>query len=434
MGALPISRIRVLDLTLIWAGPAAVTMLGDLGAEIIRIESTQHHITNTRGMMPWPKTKEMVSQLGKTGRIYVDGDPGERPWNRFAIFNSLGRNKLSMTVDLRQPEGKAIVHDLVKVSDVLIENYKLGVLGKLGLDYQTVRAINPTLVYVTMPLFGLRGPYREYRGFGTNGEATAGFYALRGYPDDSPMSAGGSNHMDGASATAAAMATLMALYQRERTGKGQLVEVSQIEHMIQHVGGSLMDVQMNGRDQAPLGNRDPVRAPQGVYPCRGEDRWIAISVGDDAAWAGLCAAIGRLGLAEDPRFGTNGARRERHDEIDDMISEWTADRESRPAMEALQANGVPAGMVSDDSDPREDPQLNARGFFHEMEHPDCGRHRYPGHTFQMSKTPPRFDTPPPTLGQHNGFVYGELLGKDAGEIERLTDEGHIGDEYADHLK
>lgn len=429
----PLSGIRVLDLTVIWAGPSAVTMLGDLGAEIVRVESTQHHIVNTRGFLPWPKLED-VPQLGNTAKLYVDMDPGERPWNRFAIFNSLGRNKLSMTVDMTKEDGRAVVHELVRVCDVLIENNRMGMLDSFGLDYETVHGLNPTLVYVTMPLFGLSGPYRDYIGFGTQGEAMAGFYALRGYEGESPMSAGGSNHMDGASGIAAALATLMALYQRDSAGKGQLVEVSQVEHIIQHLGGPLMDALMNGRDQAPIGNRDAVRAPQGIYPCQGEDRWVAVSVGDDAEWEGLCAAIGRPGIAKDSAYRGNAARRARHDEIDIWIAEWTVRQDARRAMDLLQEHGVPAGLVADDGDPRDDPQLQARGFFHRMDHPDCGTHSYPGHTFHLSKTPLRFDTPPPTLGQHNDYVYRELLGKEAGEIDRLTDEGHIGDGYADRLR
>ena len=428
-----LSGIRVLDLTLIWAGPAAVMMLGDLGAEIVRVESTQHHIVNTRGFLAWPKREDM-ERLGETGKLYVDMDPGERPWNRFAIFNSLGRNKLSMTVDIAKDEGQAVVQELVKICDVLIENNRPGTLASFGLDYETVHAINPTMVYVTMPLYGLSGPYRDYRGFGTQGESTAGFYALRGYRDDSPMTAGGSNHMDGASGVTAALAALMALYQRDRTGQGQLVEVSQVESLIQQIGGPLMDALMNGRDSQPLGNRNPVRAPQGFYPCVGEDRWVAISVGTDEEWRGLCTAINRPDLATAPEFQGNLARHARHDEIDAALAAWTAGQASRQAMDTLQRHGVPAGIVADDTDPRQDPQLQARGFFHWMDHPDCGRHQYPGHTFHLSKTPLRFDTPPPCLGQQNDYVYRELLAKEPNEIIRLTDEDHIGDVYADHLR
>ena len=429
MAKLPLSNIRILDLSLVWAGPYSVMMLSDLGAEVIRVESLQHHITNTRGFLPWPKTKEVVAQLGTLGGAYVDKDPGERPWNRHAMYNSLARDRLSMTADMTREEGQAIVQELVKFCDVLIENNTPGLLKRFGMDYETVHKINPSMVYVTMPIFGLKGPYKDYVGFGTNGEAMSGMLSLRGYRDDTVMNAGNSNHMDSVSGIITAYATLMALYERERSGKGRLVEVSQIEHLVHQVGGAIMDAAMNGRNQAPLGNRDPVRAPQGVYPCIGSDRWVALSVGTDEEWAGLCAAIGRPDLAGEASLAGNLARQRRHDELDEAISAWSERYKPREAMEALQKYGVPSAMLSWDEDMSTDPHLQHRGFFHWKEHPEAGRHRYPGHTYKLSGTPLRFDLPPALLGQHNDFVYREMLGYPEAEIQRLKDEKHIGMDY-----
>ena len=426
MRRLPLSRIRVLDLTLIWAGPYAVMTLGDLGAEIIRVESLQHHITNTRGFIPWPKSKEEVAP---NVRGYVDGEPGKRPWNRYAIFNSLGRNKLSMTADMTRREGREVLHELVKVCDILIENNSRGLLDTFSLDYATVNKINPTMIYITMPLFGLSGPYTNYMGFGSNGEAVSGVLSLRGHDPEDRMRMGGTNHMDLTSGIAAAYAALLGLYERDRSGKGRFIEVSQVEHLVHQIGGPMMDAAMNGRARAPLGNRDPVRAPQGVYPCRGADRWVALSVGTDEEWAGLCQALRRPELRSDPRYGSNRARQAHHDELDAAIGQWTMTRESGEAMEALQACGVPAAMVATDADVLEDPHLKARRFFHEMCQADSGTHRYPGHSFKLSRTPLRFDSPPPLLGEHNDYVYRELLGKPAEEIQRLTEEKHIGMDY-----
>ncbi len=429
MGRLPLSNIRVLDFTLVWAGPFATMMLGDLGAEIVRVESLQHHITNTRGYIPWPKTREYVAGLGHGASLYAGLDPGEQPWNRHAQFNSLGRNKLSMTADITRPEGQAVVHELVKTADILIENNMPGMMRRFNLDYSTLRRLNPSLIYVTMPIFGRTGPYKDYMGWGTNAEGIAGLYALRGYEGDTPEAAPGSNHMDASSGVAAAYACLMALLQRRRTGKGMLVEVSQVEHMIHQIGSALMDAAMNGRDAIPLGDRDAVRAPQGVYPCTGDDAWVAISVGTDSEWAGLCRAIGDAHLSTDPRYVGNAARQARHSEIDAIISRWTQPLSSREAMTRLQQQGVPAGMVSSDKDVFEDPQLLAHGFFHPMNHADCGSHRYPGHSYRSSKLPLRFETPAPLLGEHNDYVYKSLLAKTSGEVARLKAEGHIGDCY-----
>ena len=432
--ALPLSHIRVLDLTLIWAGPYAVTHLGDLGAEIIRVESLQHHITNTRGFVPWPKTKEEVVSLGYLGGLYAGHDPGKRPWNKHGMFNGLGRNKKSMTVDMTRPEGVEIVHDLVKVCDVLVENNTVGLLERFGLDWETVHRINPAMVYVTMPIHGLSGPYGDYMGFGPNGEAISGLLSLRGYDDSDITTSGNSNHMDTTSGMAAAYAALMALYERDETGVGRFVEVSQVEHLMTMVGAPLMDAAMNGRAQTTLGNRDPVRAPQNAYPCAGEDRWVALSVGSDKEWDGLCNAIGRADLIEDGRFEDAASRQANRDALDEIVSAWTSQRDSPAAMNDLQAQGVPASMVANERDLYNDPHLRDRGFFHEKTQEDCGTHRYPGHTFKLSKTPLRFDTAPPLLGEHNPYVYRELLGVSAPEYRRLEEEKHIGMDYVPEVR
>ena len=432
--ALPLSHIRVLDLTLIWAGPYAVTQLGDLGAEIIRVESLQHHITNTRGFVPWPKTKEEVVSLGYLGGLYAGHDAGTRPWNKHGMFNGLGRNKKSMTVDMTRPEGVEIVHDLVKVCDVLVENNTVGLLERFGLDWETVHRINPAMVYVTMPIHGLSGPYGDYMGFGPNGEAISGLLSLRGYDDSDITTSGNSNHMDTTSGMAAAYAALMALYERDETGVGRFVEVSQVEHLMTMIGAPLMDAAMNGRAQTTLGNRDPVRAPQNAYPCAGEDRWVALSVGSDQEWDGLCHAIGRADLIEDARFEDAASRQANRDALDEIISAWTSQRDSRAAMNDLQAHGVPASMVANERDLYDDPHLRDRGFFHEKTQEDCGTHRYPGHTFKLSKTPLRFDTAPPLLGEHNPYVYRELLGVSPSDYRRLEEEKHIGMDYVPEVR
>ena len=430
MAGRPLSGVRVLDFTLIWAGPLASMLLSDLGAEVLRVESCQHHIINTRGFIPKP-SKEMAEALGTLGGAYADKDPGDAPWNRHALFNGLGRNRLAMTADLRKPEGRQIVHELIKISDVLLDNNSTGLLDSMDLDYKKVHALNPTLLYVPMPVFGLSGPNKDFIGFGTNAEGLAGFSALRGYPDSDPTTMGITYHMDATSGIGASFAILASLRERSRTGKGHLVEFPQIEHLLQQIGGPLMDAAMNGRAQTTLGNRDAVRAPQGIYRCKGEDRWIALSVGTDEEWAALCKAIGRPKLTGAPEYEGNHARQLRHDELDGFISEWSSKLDSIEAAQLLQQHGIPAGHVANDKDVYEDPHLEARGYFHWMEHPECGRHRYPGHLFKYSETQLRFDTPAPLLGEHNDLVYRQLLGKPESEIERLTELGHIGTAYTE---
>ena len=433
MANLPLSRIRVLDLTLIWAGPHAVMMLGDLGAEIIRVESTNHHITNTRGFVAKP-TKELVGRLGYLGSLYADLDPKDQPWNRHAMFNSMGRNKKSMTVDMTTPEGRDILYDLIRISDVLVENQAMGMLARFGLGYQDARRLNPALIYMSMPIFGLSGPYKDYLGFGVNGDAMTGVLWQRGYPGQDISTAGVGNYMDAASGITASYAVMAALFERDRTGKGQFVEFCQLEHLVTQIGGPIMDAAMNGRALGSTGNRDPIRAPQGFYPCEGHDRWIAISVGADAEWASLCRALGQPALEHDTRFSDPFLRQANHDALDAIIGEWSRGMDARHAMEQLQQQGVPAGMAAQDPDLLEDPQLAAREFFHEKHHAATGTYRFPGHFYKMSATPPRFETPPPLLGEHNGYVYSDLLGKSSGEIQQLTERGHIGTSYTEHMK
>lgn len=430
MSRLPLEGIRILDFTLIWAGPYAVMLLSDLGAEVIRVESCQHHITNTRGFSAKP-SKDIVASLGALGRLYVDQDPSEDPWNRHALFNSLGRNRYSMTVDLTRPDGQEIVRELVKISDVIIDNNSVGLLDRQGLDYPTVHALNPTLIYIPMPVYGLSGPYRNYIGFGANAEGVSGVSSMRGYLNSDPTTQGGTYHMDASSGIGAAYATLIALYERDRTGKGQLVEFPQMEHMIHQIGGPLMDAAMNGRAQTAIGNRDAVRAPQGIYACKGVDKWIAISVGTDDEWAGLCKLMRRPRMASAPEYEGNIARQARHDDIDRIISEWTTGKDAAELAALLQKTGVPAGHVANDEQVYNDKHLEERGFFQWMDHPSCGRHRYPGFPFNYADTPLRFDRPAPCLGEHNELIYSQLLGLPSSEIERLSKLGHIGDAYSD---
>ena len=423
---LPLKGIRIVDLTVIWAGPFSTQMLGDLGAEVIRIESLRHFATNTRGMLPRP-TKEQVESMGPYGRCYPDLDSGERPWDRFAIFNAHGRNKLSATMDLTTPRGKELFFRLIERSDAFIENNAAGVKQQLGITWDVLSEVNPRLIMLSMPGFGNSGPYIHYQGFGANADALTGFASLRGYRGDDPSTLTGIFYMDAASAPGAVFALIAALHLRERTGRGQFIDLAQAENMLPHIGGAIMDYTLNGRVRHSLGNRDGV-AIQGVYPCAGEDRWIAITICDDADWARFCRAIGRPDLIEDARFADGLTRYQNHDAVDAIIAEWTRGQDQRAAMEILQQAGVAAGAVLDEPAILADPQLAARGFFHWIDHPQAGRHRYPGHLWQLSETPMPF-RPAVCLGQDNEYVYREILGVSEAEYEELVREGQIGDSY-----
>jgi crotonobetainyl-CoA:carnitine CoA-transferase CaiB-like acyl-CoA transferase len=428
MTVLPLSGIRVLDFTVVWAGPYATMMLADYGADVIRVESLQHFPHITRGPMPRPP----VALLAHATHLlagFPNWEPGERPWNRHPMFNCHARNKRSMTVDLTRPEGKDIVRRLVTVSDVLVENNAAGVMARLGLDYNTVRGWKADIIYLSMPGFGATGPYHTFQGFGSNVEALCGFTAVRGYTGADPSTNTGVYYMDAASGAGGAFAVLCALNYRQRTGKGQYIDFAQAENMLPHLGEYFMDAAMNGRDQAPMGNHHPAMAPHNCYPCQGEDRWLVLAVATDAEWQRLCQALGHPAWAIQEKFATQTGRLQYQNELDIYLAAWTSTQDARQAMEYLQAHGVAAGMVFSEPDAYTDPQLNARGFFETVTHRECGTHRYPGILWKLSKTPGSIRSAACCLGEHNDYVYRELLGMSDDEIEHLRREGHIGETY-----
>ena len=428
MSKLPLEGIRVLDLTLVWAGPYGTMFLGDWGAEIIRVESIHHFQLTTRGPMARPP--EDVVRQGGMQNPFPNRDPGKRPWNRQPTFNSHARHKLSMTVDLRQPKGKEIFHRLIEKSDIFIENNVPETIEKLGITYEELSKVNPRLIMVRMPAYGLSGPYKNFRSFGTHLESTIGHTSVRGYTDTDPSLRGDVFTADAAAGVLAAFAILMALRHRNKTGKGQLVEFAQAEAFMPYLGQPIMEYTMNGRVPESWGNRHPFKAPHGCYPCEGENRWVVIAVGSDEEWLGLCRAMDNEALASDPRFSDSSSRYKNQDPLDAIITQWTQERDRYDVFHRLQEQGVPAGPVMDEADAFQDPHMAERRFFHPLTHPEAGTHLYPGPTWRMSKTPNDLRTHPPLLGEHNEYVYKELLGTSDEEYAQLEADGHIGMDYA----
>jgi crotonobetainyl-CoA:carnitine CoA-transferase CaiB-like acyl-CoA transferase len=428
MVALPLEGIRVLDFTVVWAGPYATMMLADYGAEVIRVESLQHFPSTTRGLVPRPPAALLANATHLLAG-YPNWEPGERPWNRHPMFNFHARHKLSMTVDLTRPEGHEIARRLVTLSDVIVENNSLGVMARLGLDYDTVRGWKPDIIYVAMPSFGCTGPYRTFQGFGSNVEALCGLTAIRGYADLDLRASTPVYYMDAASGAGAAFAVLCALHYRQRTGQGQFIDFAQAENMLPHIGEFFMDAAMNGRDAVPMGNHHPSMAPHNCYPCQGEDAWLVVAVATDAEWQRLCHALGEPAWARQEKFAILHGRLQHQEELDRHLAAWTTTQEARTAMEHLQAHGVAAGMIFSEPEAYTDPHLNARGFFEAVTHCECGMHRYPGMLWKMSKTPGSIRSAACCLGEHNNYVYHDLLGLSDAEIARLRAAGHIGESY-----
>ena len=428
MAKLPLEGIRILDMTVVWAGTYCATLLADMGAEVIRLESIRRLPPITRGYMPYPP-KEVIEGLpafvaGMPGR-----EPGKRPWNRYPLFNAHGRNKLGMTVDLLQPSGIDIFKRLVAVSDAFVENNVTETMDKLGISYEMLREINPRIVMLRMPAYGNVGAYRNYRSLGVHMEGVIGHTILRGYADMDPSSNTNVFAADAAGGAQGAFAMLAALHYRKRTGEGQLIELAQAENMIAYTGRFFMDYAMNGRVSGTLGNRHTT-AVQGCYPCAGDDRWLNITLYDSADWDAFRAAIGNPAWTSDARYADHALRRKHHDALDAHIADWTRSLAPYDAMRLLQAAGIAAAPVLDQRDAFADPHLQSRGIFEQVHHEDVGgSHLYVGAPYKMSETPIRIRRGPARLGADNEYVYKQVLGVSDAEYAELERAGHIGMDF-----
>lgn len=436
MSKLPLEGVRIVALPVVFAGPFGTMLLADLGAEVILIESIQRFPTITRGYLPRPP-QELVPTTGATfggsGGIqtYVDHWAGDRPWDRFVMFHALGRNKLSCCIDLARPEGVDVLKRLVKVSDVFFESNAPATMEKLGLTYDVLKEVKEDIIYLSMPGLGCTGPHKYCSLFGAQLQALAGHTWLTRYPDlDYTTTQSLLFHCDASSGATAAFAILCALRHRRRTGKGQFIDLAQIETVVPHLAEAVMDYTMNGRIQEPMGNRHPTMAPHGVYRCRGEDRWAVICVSSDQEWEGFCRALGDPAWTREERFSTAVGRLDNQDELDKYIEEWTCCHDNYEVMYILQKGRVAAGPVIDQRDAYHDAHLVSRGFFEVVSHREAGTHLYPGMLWKMGKTPLSIRKPPPCLGEHNDYVYRDILNMSDDEIAALEKEQVIGgDEY-----
>ncbi len=426
---LPLEGVRVLDMTVVWAGPYGAMFLADMGAEVIRVESVNVFPNSTRGQMARP-SKEVEAQ--RPIPTFPNRDPGPRPWNRQAMFNAHARNKYSMTVDLRTAEGKDIFRRLVEVSDVFVENNAVGTMERLGFTYDVLSQWNPQLIMISSTGMGRTGPWAHYRGFGLHFEALYGHASITGYPDMDVEGVPGSVAADAATGVTIGFATVMALHQRRKTGKGMFLDIGQGETFVPHLGELFMDYTINGRVPTRLGNRDP-HLVQGAYPCAGQDEWIAISLGTIEQWRTLCRVMGRPELLQDKRFATFESLKAHHDEVDVIIRFWTVDQSNIGLFHILQQAGIAAGPVLNEPLAYADPHLKAREFFVEVTAPEVGTHRYPSTTFKNSKVPFLVRKPPVRLGEDNDYIYRQVLKLTEAEYDHLKALGQIGMDYAPNV-
>ncbi|HIN24969.1 MAG TPA: CoA transferase [Dehalococcoidia bacterium] len=411
---MPLKNYRVLDLSRIWAGPYCTKIFADMGAEIIKMESLSVYDSHRGPVSP-----------ARGIAAYPDGEPGEEPWNRNGWFNCLHMSKYGVTLELTEAEGRRVFEQLVSISDVLIENFRQGSLERLGYTYEELRKHRPDLIYVSMPAFGNTGPWKGYLGYGIGQEQLSGMAHMTGYRGDGPMKSG-INHGDPITGSHAAGVLMAALRHRRRTGKGMYIDVSQQESSVALMGPEVLAYQMTGQEPERRGNRSGWYAPANSYPCAGEDRWVTIAATNQEQWQSLAQAMDSPGLADDPRFATLDNRRDNHDELDQIISEWTMGQEAYAVTQILQGAGVPASPVLRGPDLLADAHFKDRGTFVTVDHPQVGPKQYPGIPWKMSATPGKVRWPSPTLGQHNRDVYGELLGLTGPEIDHLEQTGVIG--------
>lgn len=429
--ALPLADLRVAEITVVWAGPHVTQLLAEWGADVIRVEPVHKPQPYTRGMES-VLTRAQAQALAAQGipTRLADNDPQMDPWNRNAAFNSHARHKRSMACDIMAPEGREALLRLLKHCDVLVENNVPETMDKAKISWETLHAINPRLIMLRMPAFALDGPYRNYRAFGLHVEAMVGHTHLRGYPGQSPEMLSESLASDGIAGVQGALAVMMALRHRERTGEGQLIEMPLTEGFLPTLGEFIMDYTMNGRDTPSQGNRHRWHAPHNVYPCRGEDNWIAIDVDTAEAFAALCRVIDAEHLSRDPRFSCDQARLHHVDALDKALAGLTRGHDKEDLFHALQAAGVCAAPVRRAVEVLHDPQLNARGFYVSLPTADEQRlYRYPGLIFKMLRTPNVLRFGPARLGEHNREIYCDLLGYSPQQLAELENKKQVGTAY-----
>ncbi len=410
-----LSGLRILDATQVWAGPTCTKILGDMGAEVIKVESARR-MDISRG--------DRNPRAG--AGIFPDGDPGTEPWNRSGLYNDRNRSKLSVCLDLTRPEGVRAFKSLARVSDVVIESFRSGVMERFGLDYPALREVRADLIMVSLSSQGASGPERAYGSFGATLEQTAGVASITGYLGGDPTTSG-TFLPDPMVSFLAVGIVLAAIERRRRTGLGVYLDLSQREVTTSVVGEMVMDYAMNGHTWGPTGNRDPVNAPQGVYPCLGEDSWVAVTVRSDEEWARLERLIDPAG---EPReaFQSLPDRHRHHGELDELIGSWTSTRDSFWVMETLQAAGIAAGVSLRGDQLLADRQLAARGFWETVEHPQAGSRPHLSRPFKLSRQPGRTRHPAPLLGQHTDQVLREIAGLSEQEIAHLAELGVTSDD------
>ncbi len=407
-GRLPLEGIRVVDFSMGWAGPVCTRTLADLGADVIKIEAVQYPDW-WRGVDKRP-AYVLEQQYEKT--------------IRYCIMN---RNKRGITLDLTRPQGLALAKRLLADADLVVDNYSVEVLPKMGLGHDVLSKLNPKLVVMSMSAFGAGSSYRDCRAYGSTLEQGSGLPSVVGDANGPPVM----SHTafgDAVGGLNGCAAVLTALIHARLTGQGQFIDLAQIECMMPLAAPWITAHSIDGSEPVKHGNRHPDFVPHGCFPCKGADNWIVVAVSSDAMWPKLAGLLGRADWAGDAELATAAGRRSIESEIEADIAAWTAARDPEEAMTALQAAGVAAGVARLPIELLQDPQLHARGFIQQVDRAFIGKHPQPSMPFRETDRPFAIRTAPPTLGEHNREILGGMLGLSDAEIEQLARDGIIGTE------
>ena len=386
--------IRVLDFTWLLAGPYATRILADFGAEVIKVQS---------------------------GKIATGAES-----NSTGYFNTWNRNKLSITLDMTHPESKELVLKLVEICDIVIENFTPRVMANWDLSYEVLKEVNPDLIMVSMSGMGQTGPWKDFVALGPTIQALSGNTYLTSFAHASPVGIGYS-YADPIAGLFAVPSILAALEYRTKTGQGQYIDISEYEAMCTLLGPAFLDYSVNQNSAVPQGNDSDwvPSAPHGCYKCLGDDRWCVIAVFTEEEWRGLCRVLGNPSWSGWERFSTISERQKHTEELNELLGQWAADHTPEMVMGMLQEAGVPSGIVNNASDLANDPQLIARRFFVQAPSQVLGNIKFDSTPIKLSNTPAQSWRSAPLLGQHNRYVYHDLLGLDEQQFSQYIEKGVI---------
>jgi crotonobetainyl-CoA:carnitine CoA-transferase CaiB-like acyl-CoA transferase len=401
---LPLENIRVIDLTQVRMGPQLTQWLAVMGAEVIKIE------TNLR------------QEVSKMQMAKATGEQEAVDSKRVGYFASLNYGKKSITLNMKHPKAVGIVKELVKVSDIVAENFGKAVMEHWGLGYADLKKIKPDIVYYAGSGWGRTGPYSERPAYSPIIDAFTGIAYANSFPGGVPLGLGVRGWNDSISAQHGVFAVLAALYHRSKTGKGQYIDLSMIEVAMSFAPEQALNYAINGKLKGPIGNQDEYMAPHGCYRCKGEDKWVAIAVSNEIEWVAFCEAIGNPDWTKNQEFNNELSRHKNQDKLDKLINDWTINFDHIEIMQKLQKAGVMAGASLNVEEVVNDPHLAERNFFVDIEYPDKTKLRRTGLPWKLSDTSRGNYRYAPSLGEQNNYVFSELLGISNDDIQKLKEE------------